>query len=163
MRYTSLKHCLKLQKWSGQGWHTSLIPALGGRGRWISEFQASLVYTKKSHLKKTKIRKSVFFLVLEVRSLESGYQQSCFLWSLKIWEEVHTSSASSCWWLPTFQLVPETGVCVCVCVCGVRACLCVCVCVCVCVCPRACAQRNASYRAGELAQQLRECVFLQMI
>jgi hypothetical protein len=32
--------CIYGQAW----WHTPLIPALGGRGRWISEFEASLVY-----------------------------------------------------------------------------------------------------------------------
>ena len=30
--------------WAGQWWHMPLIPALGGRGRQISEFEASLVY-----------------------------------------------------------------------------------------------------------------------
>ena len=30
-------------------WHTPLIPALGSRGRWISEFEDSLVY--KDHEK----------------------------------------------------------------------------------------------------------------
>jgi hypothetical protein len=30
---------------------------LGGRGRWISEFKASLVYTEKSCLEKTKQKK----------------------------------------------------------------------------------------------------------
>jgi hypothetical protein len=29
---------------------------LGGRGRWISEFEASLVYTEKPCLKKTKTK-----------------------------------------------------------------------------------------------------------
>jgi hypothetical protein len=29
-------------------WHTPLIPALGGRGRWISEFKASLFYKVSS-------------------------------------------------------------------------------------------------------------------
>jgi hypothetical protein len=29
---------------AGQWWCTPLIPVLGGRGRWISELEASLVY-----------------------------------------------------------------------------------------------------------------------
>jgi hypothetical protein len=29
-------------------WHTPFIPALGGRGRWISEFKASLIYRVSS-------------------------------------------------------------------------------------------------------------------
>jgi hypothetical protein len=33
---------------AGRGWHTPLIPALGGRGRQISEFEASLVYKVSS-------------------------------------------------------------------------------------------------------------------
>jgi hypothetical protein len=46
-------------------WCTPLIPALGGRGRWISEFEASLVYrvssrtgyTEKPCLEKPKKKK----------------------------------------------------------------------------------------------------------
>jgi hypothetical protein len=29
---------------AGRWWHTPLIPVLGGRGRRISEFEASLIY-----------------------------------------------------------------------------------------------------------------------
>ena len=33
-----------------QWWRTPLIPALGSRGRWISEFKASLVYRVSSRI-----------------------------------------------------------------------------------------------------------------
>jgi hypothetical protein len=33
---------------AGWWWHTPLIPGLGGRGRQISEFEASLVYRVSS-------------------------------------------------------------------------------------------------------------------
>jgi hypothetical protein len=38
--------------WAGCGWwwHTPLIQHLGGRGRWISEFEASLVYKMSSRI-----------------------------------------------------------------------------------------------------------------
>ena len=42
-----------------QCWHTSLIPALGGRGRWISEFEASLVYKVNSRTARAIQRNSV--------------------------------------------------------------------------------------------------------
>jgi hypothetical protein len=34
-------------------WHPPLIPHLGGRGRWISEFEASLVYRVSSRTART--------------------------------------------------------------------------------------------------------------
>ena len=40
-------------------WRTPLIPALGGRGRWISEFQASLVYRVSSRRAKATQRNPV--------------------------------------------------------------------------------------------------------
>jgi hypothetical protein len=39
---------LKKKNKAGQWWHTPLIPTLGGRGRRISEFEASLVYRVSS-------------------------------------------------------------------------------------------------------------------
>jgi hypothetical protein len=42
---------------AGQWWHTPLIPALGGRGRWISEFKASLVSLSRKTKKKKKKKK----------------------------------------------------------------------------------------------------------
>jgi hypothetical protein len=33
-----------MKRFAGWWWRTPLIPALGGRGRWISGFEASLVY-----------------------------------------------------------------------------------------------------------------------
>jgi hypothetical protein len=39
-----LKAFLGSQAW----WHTPLIPHSGGRGRWISEFEASLLYKVSS-------------------------------------------------------------------------------------------------------------------
>jgi hypothetical protein len=39
---------LKNQHKAGQWWRTPLIPALGGRGRQISEFEASLVFLVNS-------------------------------------------------------------------------------------------------------------------
>jgi hypothetical protein len=44
-------HSLKLLI-AGQWWHTSLIPALGGKGKQISEFKASLVYKVSSRTAK---------------------------------------------------------------------------------------------------------------
>jgi hypothetical protein len=38
---------------AGRWWHTPLIPALGGRGRQISEFEASLVYRVSSRTVRT--------------------------------------------------------------------------------------------------------------
>jgi hypothetical protein len=55
---------MKEKSW--EWWCTPLIPALGGRGRWISEFKASLVYkvssrtaraTEKPRLEKPKKKK----------------------------------------------------------------------------------------------------------
>jgi hypothetical protein len=37
---------MKIYTW--QWWHTPLIPALGRQSRWISEFEASLVYKMSS-------------------------------------------------------------------------------------------------------------------
>jgi hypothetical protein len=39
-----------LQEGNRQWWSTPLIPALGGRGRWIFEFKVSLDYSLTSHL-----------------------------------------------------------------------------------------------------------------
>jgi hypothetical protein len=39
---------IEKQKFSRAWWHTPLIPALGGRGRQISEFKVSLVYKVSS-------------------------------------------------------------------------------------------------------------------
>jgi hypothetical protein len=46
---------IKILGWSRVWWCTSLIPALhsGGRGRWISEFKASLVYKVISRTART--------------------------------------------------------------------------------------------------------------
>ena len=46
LHITQWNHVLKI-KCARQWWRTPLIPALGGgRGRWISEFKASLVYSE---------------------------------------------------------------------------------------------------------------------
>jgi hypothetical protein len=42
------KYFVKREKDVKQWWRTPLIPALGGRGRQISEFEASLVYRVSS-------------------------------------------------------------------------------------------------------------------
>ena len=40
--------CLKNRLLAGRWWRTPLIPALGRQSRWISEFEASLVYKMSS-------------------------------------------------------------------------------------------------------------------
>ena len=39
--------------------HTPLIPALGGRGKWISEFEAILIYTATSRIGRDTQRKPI--------------------------------------------------------------------------------------------------------
>jgi hypothetical protein len=43
----------------GQWWHVPLIPALGGRGKQISEFEASLVYRVSSRIARATQRNPV--------------------------------------------------------------------------------------------------------
>jgi hypothetical protein len=62
MRKIPNKNILKKIKMvlrAGQWWCTSLIPALVGRDKWISEFEASLVYKVSSRTARATQRNSV--------------------------------------------------------------------------------------------------------
>jgi hypothetical protein len=50
---------IKNEDIAGRWWNTPLIPALGSRGRRISEFEASLVYTVSSGTSRTTQRNPV--------------------------------------------------------------------------------------------------------
>jgi hypothetical protein len=43
-----MKPCFKIIKYARQWWRTLLIPALGRRGKQISEFETSLIYRVSS-------------------------------------------------------------------------------------------------------------------
>jgi hypothetical protein len=111
-----------LGKHTGQWWHTPLMPAVGGRGRQISEFEASLVYRvssrtaratqrnpvlKKEKKKRKKLGKHFSFVAIWKKgkplaaflikglSLQMGsYFDKLELWQIK-----------SCLW-GTFSFVP---------------------------------------------------------
>ena len=69
--FASITKCLEIKSpWlAGQRWRTPLIPALGSRGRWISELKASLVYRVSSRTARATQRNPVS---KETKSLRAG-------------------------------------------------------------------------------------------
>jgi hypothetical protein len=89
---------LKTKVFIRQWWHTPFVPALRGRGRGISRFQASLVYRVSSSIARamqrnpvSKTNKNVFFTLI----VSPSTQPSVRPWKLSFMSGI-TLAQSSC-------------------------------------------------------------------